>query len=371
MMLAKRYITPALYKELTNIKRRGHKMRQYILATSYQDMTLGQVATQHIDRSRILEGIEDPRHQNTVRVHMGSLFLVRGYDIERRGTEGFKLKPLDLPWQLMTLPATLQSPLDRTRLVAAVEFGRALVEEGAPPGELKLLMQALATPLAADAKTLNLDPAQFAIFGHALDPEHVRSFAISFGARPLTPLMQTALESDPGDFLRHYLETPRPAHEDWARFTDAVLVGSLMELNKRFPPTKISSFAANVQRAVPYLALEACLAIVREVSAAFRSDYDYLWPDPERPGQRYPVHVRDFGTRLVINRIVRVVTKHGVHFNDRDINAVLQVIFHTRLNLDPDFGQSEWTSKSLQIPVPEITESYGAKMIPRPDRHQP
>lgn len=349
-MLKNKYITKKIYDVLTDPSRRPVKLSQYILATSFVELTEEEARKRNIPPERWLDHSKDGK---SVRIHMGSLFFIRGYEITRTANNvGATIAKLPLPFELGELPTSLEKPVDRRNLTAAIEIGRAFIEEGAPRDEFPKLMHILGNALAADAETLDLDPETFAIFGHSYDAQHARLFAMLFPARPLTPEKQTQLEQDPRTFFSTYLNAPMPTKEEWKKLEDAVSVGSLKALNDKFPPGQFSKFAHKTSASLPLFMTPARrLKLMREVLASMRHDYDFKWPDEHRPGQRKPIQVRDFGTALWLLDVGEAIDRAGLIFNETTLKLMLDTVEQNRLVLDPDMGQGGWFERSIFIPA--------------------
>lgn len=365
-MLENRYITSAVFKELTDPERRAHKLSQYILATSFIELTPHEVEARGVAKERILDrNLENGK----VRVHLGSLFFVRGYELHRNAQNtGGKVLPLSLPLQIGTVPASLAKPLDRTHLTAAVEIGRAFLEDGAPKDEFSRLMQILGAALAGDAQVLNLDPSEFALFGHSYDSQHIRLFSMLFPARPLTPEMQARLEANPREFFAHYLEAPSPSKEEWKKFDDAVSIGSLQALLDKFPAAKYSEFANKTSSSLPtFLSPAKRLRLMRETMASHRHDYDFKWPDEHRPGQRKPIQMRDYGTPLWLLDIGDSIERAGMVNSEANLNLMLETVIQNHLKLEPDLGSADWFERSVYVPITKAKtiggEGLGAIVI--------
>jgi hypothetical protein len=358
VMLKNRYITENIYNALR--AQRVHDMRKYILATLFIDLPEAETLRRGIPQERQMEHFQAESGEFMVRIHEGSLFVVRGYDIQRSGVDSFSIKPLNLPWEIGQIPTTLKSTLDRTHLPAAVEFGRALVEDGSPRDYFPLLMKTIVSALAADLRILGLDPANVPAMAHAYDPEHARLFSHMFSARPMTPEMQQELEANPAAFLASVKKLPLPKKDEWSRYDDTVVIGSVQSLIDQYPIDSISAFSHELKQILPsYVTAEQRQTVILELASAHREDYDFTWHDEHRPGQRKPIQVRDYGTGLFLLKILHAAQKASIAVTDQMMSQIIGLITKNSLHVDPDFSQGEWIEKEIFVPLPPYQTAQG------------
>jgi hypothetical protein len=351
-MLSNKYITRELYEELQ--KARVHDMRQYILVTLFAEMPLAEADRLGISEEQRMEGFTGERSNvEMVRIHQGSLFAVRGYDIKRAGFDGFGTKELPLPWENGTIPASLKSVMDRTNLPAAIEFGRALVEKGGPREYFQLMMKVAVSAIAADLRTLGIDPTTVPAMAHAYDPEHARLFSAMFAGRPMTPEMQLQMQADPKTFLAGIKSIPLPKKDGWGQFDDAVIVNSMANMIEQYPVDSISEFSNELKKILPStVTAEQRQTLIQEIVAASREDYDFAWHDPHCPGQRAPIFIHDFGTGFFILKMQHAIQKVSPHVTKAMIDQIVASVIDGRLSIDPDFGQTDWLDKNIYVAVP-------------------
>lgn len=353
-MLERQYITRELYDQLMDNHNRAHDMRQYVLVTLYRDMPEEEAKKAGIESGRFLNmSSENNGKEAIAHVHFGSTFAVRGYDLERSGVEGGRVKPMRLPFEVGQLPSGLDHELNRENLPAAIEFGRAFIEKDGERGYFSLLMHVLVNILAADAQALGLDLNEIPTFGHALDSSHVRLFSQAFDGRPLTAQMQMELEKSPAQALRDFAAQPLPSREQWAQFSDAVVVGALQHLLKRYPQGALSAQYAHLKSKWPHLSAEEAFKFLRELHMLVRQDWDWMWHDPHRPGQRQPLRVHDWGTGLFEIRLLRLLKKYGLTQNVRSISEAMQQLGIESLSTDPDLGLEGWMERTVAIGLPD------------------
>lgn len=361
VMLDNKYITRELFEELSNPAHRAQDMRQYVLVTLFEDMTQKEALGRGFTPEQFLD---EPKGPGTVRVHLGSMYAVRGYDLERFGVDSFEIKKLHLPFENEGVPAPLTRKLDRQTLRMTVEIGRALVEKGADRKTFALLMRVLTGSLAADAAILNVPPEAVAVFGRADDATHGRLYSATLGGKPMTPEMQMQLERDPARALAEFASQPPPSRDYWSTYHEGVILGSLAQLIAKFPEEGLSSAAARLKAKYPSAAGAQALRLVRDLQFFNRQDFDFTWYDPHRPGQRAPLRLQDWGTGLLEVRVMRLFKEHGFDSRPSGIESLLKELKLDSLKGDPDFGQSGWLERSTYAGLPHGWTPQSGERLP-------
>lgn len=347
VMLKNRYITREFYNEVMDSESRVHGLDQYVLVTSYVEMEVSEAKRLKIPPERFLDEIPENGGFSMVRVHMGSIFAVLGYRMARSGVDSFRIEPLSVPWEVGKLPASLSRSLDSTHLIAKAEFGRALVEEGAHRDEFERLSYFLVSALSADAKALKIDPAEYAVFAHGLDSQHLSLFSRQFPARVLTPEIQEDLERNPRELLARYLTIPKMTMSELQKVNDGVVFGSLAEMKRRFPPGSRSHSAHRVQKIFENeISLEDGLDLLREAAASMREDFDFEFHDEHRPGHRQPIVVRYFGISLSLVKLFRAVRAKISYFSIQEVRKILFLLKELK-GVEPEFGTSSYFEQNL------------------------
>jgi hypothetical protein len=370
VMVEKGVISQKLFAEIMAHFGDQIKARQIIIAQTYNDLPAAEAALLFggsVPEERILDVGDSEASEDTIRIHRASVYGVRDYDIVRRHLDRFSLTRFQLPFEFLeTLPDEIQQ-IDRTHIKASIEIGRAVVESGTLPGDLRLPLQFLLDTVTSDVSRLEIAPEEVAVFADATNSLAVAHYIRNFKMRPLNRKTQLELENHPREFLQNYRTTITiPQGDEWGQFDkrETILVASLAALQEKFPRGTLSNYVARLRTVAPtFLSNDALMDFIQIAASQTRRDFDVEYHG-DGPGHQYPIQIRDFGTALLKMRFVKAVLQTGTPELPELINAMLKVIGIQRLSIDPDFGQHDWVERRLYVPLLNFSPNKENEAIP-------
>ena len=340
------YITQTMFESLSRDLPKTLDPRQFLLVTLFSDIPHSEALALFggsTPESRRLMEWQDKQGKRWVRIGRGAIFAVRG-QILHVGAQGKEeLRSAPVPWELGNqLPSGLTRKIDRAKVPALIEIGRAFSEQGVLPGDIRLAVRTLALTVEKEFNILGIPPSQVLMSGHFLDSQHTRLFSSKFPLRPLSPELERELEENLIPALARIEEIPLPSMDEWKNYNDAVVVGSLQALMSGFKVEDLSEVAYQVGRLSQGKVTGAsALHMVIDFFSWTREDFDYQPPGYRR--SPHPIMLRDRGTVMPSDYLIAVLRKYGLIFGTPICNAVRDYVQALAFNPEPDSFMESWS----------------------------